>query len=204
MSNQITKHRKSIFREELDQDTETPSGLFPSEQVEEFTELTGVASTTSTHAPESASNDDGGTGGMEPERQQTQQGQDVQEESRADPTLTPSTPPRRWYSRLGRVRRPRIKTVSSAPPPSMSTITRLSSIALLIAVLLPGFSYYRGREEAAPNVAEAGVTYTTAAEAAPVLESRAAESSPTDVCKRWAHQSELNLSGKTNEVRKGN
>jgi len=67
----------------------------------------------------------------------------------------------------------------------MSTITRLSSIALLIAVLLPGFRYYHGREEISPNVADAGVIHTTAAEARPVLERR---NSPTNVCKRWAHQ----------------
>ncbi|KAL2172921.1 hypothetical protein VTG60DRAFT_99 [Thermothelomyces hinnuleus] len=46
--------------------------------------------------------------------------------------------------------------------------------------------YYRAREEGtAPAVADAGVIDTPAAEVRPVLERR---NSPTDVCKRWAHQ----------------
>ncbi|KAK4126410.1 hypothetical protein N657DRAFT_679342 [Parathielavia appendiculata] len=192
MSTKISKNRKSVFTE-LGLDTDTPSGHFSNEP--EFTELTGLTSPTSTHAPESANNDnesDDGRGEME--RRQTQQRQDNQDESRTDPT-SPSTSQRPWYARMGslrvsRVRRPRIKTVSSAPPPSMSTITRLSSFALLIAVLLPGFSYYQGREEVTANVAGAGVTHPTAAEAAPVLEPRASsDSNPALVCKRWAHQS---------------
>jgi len=195
MSTKISKHRKSVFRE-LGLDTDAPTGPLPSEQ--EFTELTGVASPISNHTPESANGNDNENenenentsddGRGEMERLQTRQRQDDNDESRADPT-SPSTSQRSWYSRLGRVRRPRIRTVSSAPPPNMSTITRLSSFALLIAVLLPGYSYYNGRHEVAPNFADAGVIHTTAAEAAPVLEVR--DSSPTKVCKRWAHQSEL-------------
>lgn len=51
---------------------------------------------------------------------------------------------RPWYSKLTQVRRPRIKTASSAPPSGMSTLTKLSSIALLLAVLLPALGYFRG------------------------------------------------------------
>ncbi|KAK4035008.1 hypothetical protein C8A01DRAFT_48726 [Parachaetomium inaequale] len=182
MSGKIAKERKSIFRE-LGLDTDQPSGPYSSEH--EFGELTGLASPTSTHAPGPGNDNTSDDGDGEMEGQQTQQGQDDRAEPRSEPA-SPSAAQRPWYARLPRVRRPRIKTVSSAPPPSMSTITRLSSIALLIAVLLPGFSYYNGREEAVPNLADAGVINTKAAEASPVLGPRA--DSPTDVCKRWAHQ----------------
>jgi hypothetical protein len=187
MSGKIAKERRSIFRE-LGLDTDQPSGPYSSEH--DFGELTGLASPTSTHAAEPGNDDASDDGEHEMARRQTEHGQDGRAEPRSEPT-SPSTAQRPWYARLPRVRRPRIKTVSSAPPPSMSTITRLSSIALLIAVLVPGFSYYNGREEAAPNLAGAGVINTKAAEASPVLELRA--DSPTDVCKRWAHQGELSL-----------
>ncbi|KAK4251401.1 hypothetical protein C7999DRAFT_37727 [Corynascus novoguineensis] len=182
MARKITRERKSIFRE-LGLDTDDPTG--PPSNEHKFGEPTGLSS----HPASPHSLDQGNqkaddktenVAGTRP----TQQEHDNPVQSRSEPA-SPSAPQRPWYSRLPRVRRPRIKSVSSAPPPSISTLTRFSSIALLIAVLLPGLSYYRGREETAPTVADAGVIDTTAAEARPVLERR---NSPTDVCKRWAHQ----------------
>ncbi|KAL2130363.1 hypothetical protein VTI74DRAFT_6567 [Chaetomium olivicolor] len=180
MSSKITKGRKSVFRE-LGLDADEPRGPSLSEQA--FNELMGLTSPTSIHAPESGNDNASGDGKSDTERQQQQQGQDDRDQFPQSPT-SPSTSQRPWYSRLSRVRCPRIKTVSSAPPPSLSTITRLSSIALLIAVLLPGFSYYQGGGEPAPTVADAGVIHTKPT--GPVLETRAG--SPTNVCKRWAHQ----------------
>lgn len=181
MSNKIAKERKSIFKE-LGLDTDRSKESTPNEQSGELEEL---ASTASTCAPESAHRnvDDGGQN--ETARRPTRQEGGGRVEPQSEPT-SPEPSQRPWYSRLPRVRRPRIKSVSSAPP-SMSTITRLSSIALLIAILLPGFSYYQSREEAAPTLAEAGVIQTTAAESSPILER---ENTPTEVCKRWAHQGE--------------
>jgi hypothetical protein len=183
MSSKPTKHRKSIFRE-LGLDTDESSAAYSSEH--EFTRLTGLTSATSTHAPELAKDDPNEDSKIEIENQQIYQGRDDQDENQSAPT-SPSASQKPWYSRLTYVRRPRINTASSAPPPSMSTIMRLSSSVLLIAVLLPGFSYYKGCKEIAPNVADASVIYTKAAAAGPVLEPRA--DSPTDICKRWAHQS---------------
>ena len=184
MSNKIAKERKSIFKE-LGLDTNQPKESTPNE---ETSEPKGLASHTSTHTPGSANRnvDDGSQN--ERARRPTRQEEDgrVELEPEATSPLSPQSSQRPWYSRLPRVRRPRIKSVSSAPP-SMSTITRLSSVALLIAILLPGFSYYQSREEAAPTLAEAGVIQTTTAEARPILER---ENTPTEVCKRWAHQGE--------------
>ena len=183
MSSRTTQHRKSIFRE-LGLDTDEPSASYSSDH--EFTRLTGLTSATSSHAPELGKDDPNEDSKSEIEKQQIYQGRDEQDENQSAPMGT-SASQKPWYSRLTYVRRPRINTVSSAPPPSMSTIMRLSSSVLLIAVLLPGFSYYTGCREAAPSVADASVIHTKAAAAGPVLGLRA--DSPTDICKRWAHQS---------------
>ncbi|KAK4100769.1 hypothetical protein N658DRAFT_426893 [Parathielavia hyrcaniae] len=215
MSTKINKPRKSIFTElglDADTDTDSPSGHFrfaTSGGQEDLAELTVLASRTTTHTsePESANHDDNGSDDgrdimNKSERQQMQQKslqkEDEHEKSQADPTA-PSSLQKPWSARLGslkgksstRTRRPRIQTASSAPPPSMSTITRLSSLALFIAVLLPGLGYRRGHgDEATSNVADAGVTHTTAAEAAPVLEPRASSDSDNnflelDLTKSW-------------------
>jgi hypothetical protein len=196
MLRKIPRERKSIFKE-LGLDTDGPCQPYSSEH--KFGELTGLASPASTHAPEGG-RDDTNTADDEEEldesgngRSRAQQGQDARDEmmpqsptSPTSPSASPRTP---WYARLApRVRRPRIKTASSAPPPSLSTMTRLSSIALLIAVLLPGYSYFTARDEVAPAVADAGVIHRRPEAAGPVLETRA--DSPTDVCRRWAQQGE--------------
>lgn len=189
MTSKITKRRTSVFRE-LGLDTNEPTS--PYSAGHEFAQLTGLTPATSSHAPEpanyNASEDNGDNGGEIEGERRAQQRRDHRDGNQSEPT-SPSACQRPWYSRLTSARRPRIKTVSSAPPPSMSAITRISSIALLIAVLLPGLSHFRGHDEVAPVVADAGVIHTKAAEAGPVLEPRA--DSPTKVCKRWAHQSEL-------------
>lgn len=194
MSRKFCKDRKSIFKE-LDLDTDEPSGPYATEQ--EFAELTGLASPTSTQGPEptddNASDGDGRReteAEAEEDRQQTQQADAENEQQQLEPNPQRQPP---WYARLPRVRRPRIRTVSSAPPPSLSTLSRVSTIALLIAVLLPGFSsYYKGRETVSPVVADAGVIRETPRTSGPVLESivERREESPTRVCRRWAHQGE--------------
>ncbi|KAI0111696.1 hypothetical protein F4814DRAFT_423318 [Daldinia grandis] len=85
----------------------------------------------------------------------------------------------KWLSKLAPSRRPMMKTTSSAPPPFIAGLHRLSMIALLIAVVLPTISYNNGRKKVEISGADAGV----------ILKSR--EDSPTDVCTRWAGQSAL-------------
>ncbi|KAL0936203.1 kelch domain-containing protein [Colletotrichum truncatum] len=80
-----------------------------------------------------------------------------------------------WYSKLATgYRRPRVKTASSAPPPTVSSLQRLAMIALMIAVLLPGFNYNGGRQKVG-NGADAGVI-------------RPRQASSVDVCLRWSQQ----------------
>jgi hypothetical protein len=180
MSRKVSKDRKSIFRE-MGLDTDEPHGPYSSER--EFTEITGLASPTSTHVPETGDDKASGDGKAITERQPTEhKEQDDRYEFPQSPS-SQSTLQGPWYSKLPRVRRPRIKTASSAPPPSLSTITKLSTIALLIAVLLPGFSYHQSRGAVSPSVADAGLTV-----AGPVLELKA--DGHTGVCRRWGHQGE--------------
>ena len=83
---------------------------------------------------------------------------------------------RPWYARLSPgQRRPRVKTASSAPPPTVSSLQRLAMIALLIAVVFPAFSYNNGRQTVQINGADAGVIARR-------------DTSPVNVCTRWSHQ----------------
>lgn len=143
----------------------------------EFAKLTGLASADTDRSSEHDSEPPGGSEGR---RRQEPQGADNQNVSPQSQSTLNSKP---WYSKLVAPRRPRIKTSASAPPPTMSTFTKLSSVALFVAVLLPGFSYYNGRENAPANGADAGVINRNVK---PVLDIRADGS--TDVCKRWSQQ----------------
>ncbi|KAM0279431.1 hypothetical protein ACHAQH_004591 [Verticillium albo-atrum] len=100
----------------------------------------------------------------------------------------PSRPERRrsWYTKLAAgYKRPRIKTVATAPPSSVSSLQRFTVIALLIAVVIPAFNYHSGQKQVDVGV-EAGV-----------IQMR--RTSPTEVCTRWAHQGKFsrmwNLTG---------
>ena len=146
----------------------------------EFAELTGIASASTDRSSEHNS-DRSQCSEARPQDLQSPRGINHLDVSPQSPTSTNSKP---WYSKLVNVRRPRIKTAASAPPPTMSTFTRLSSVALLIAVVLPGFSYYNGREKVPLNGADAGVINRHSM--TPVLDTRA--DSATDVCKRWSQQ----------------
>ncbi|KAK4226733.1 hypothetical protein QBC38DRAFT_365818 [Podospora fimiseda] len=183
MSGKIRKDRKSVFKE-LGLDTDQPNGPYASEH--EFGEITGLASPASTFSPNQENASDDGkseTGG----NQNRDQGEQNQNDSARSPA-SPSRSSRPWYSRLTPSRRPKVRAVSSAPPPSVSSFSRVSMIALLIAVVLPAFSFYNGDEKVAlAGVAEAGVISGRMEDSGPFLEPRA--DSPTKVCKRWAHQS---------------
>lgn len=76
-----------------------------------------------------------------------------------------------WYTKL---RRPKIKSVSSAPPPTVASLQRFAMIALIIAVILPAFSYSNGGQKVGSG-ADAGVI-------------RPRQTTSTDVCLRWSQQ----------------
>jgi hypothetical protein len=194
MISKIRKDRKSVFREELELDTD--SSLIFSEK--EFGELTGLAPPRTPRRSEEPSNghesDDSRDGASEHVEYREKQDDS---KSLQSPT-SPSSAQKAWYAKLTPGRRPKIRSASSAPPPGMSAFTRFSTVALLIAVVIPAFSYYNGQEQVSLNGADAGVIRETPKGHGPVLDTRAP--SPTQWCKRWSQQSEyrtLNLGTKT-------
>ncbi|KAK0715127.1 hypothetical protein B0H67DRAFT_553715 [Lasiosphaeris hirsuta] len=185
MIGKIRKDRKSVFKE-IGLDEDDPHLSYLNEK--EFGELTGLALPytirTSTERRQEGNSDDGRS---ETERQVGHgQGQDDTDSLRSPNSPSSQKP---WYSRLTPGRRPKIRTASSAPPPSLAGLTRLTTIALLIAVVLPGFSYYNGREKVSLNGADAGVIHQRPKGFGPVLDSRA--NTQTKVCKRWSQQTAL-------------
>jgi len=186
MIGKIRKDRKSVFKElGLDEDDHDHD---PYSHEKVFGELTGLSSPVDTLGRGSRFSAESDEGHSETDKSidhSRTQG-DTETETTQSPT-SPSASQRPWYSRLTPGRRPKIRTTASAPPPGMSSLTRLSTIALLIAVVLPGFGYYNGREKVSVNGADAGVIQQRPRGFGPVLDTRAP--SPTKVCKRWAQQS---------------
>lgn len=185
MISKIKKDRKSIFKE-LGLDTDEPSPRYTDEN--EFGYITGLSSPasatrTSRRVFQSDSDGDGDDGRSETEKPRADERERESESESRRPPTPHSSSNKPWYTKLAPGRRPRIKTVASAPPSTMSS--RLSTTALLIAVVLPAFSYYNGRQQVSLNGADAGVMRSTGSPI-PVLETRA--DSPTDMCARWAHQ----------------
>ncbi|KAK4450816.1 hypothetical protein QBC34DRAFT_66116 [Podospora aff. communis PSN243] len=189
MISKIRKDRKSVFKE-LGLDTDL--GYTPDEKV--FGEITGLSTPVSASTKHSGRNFEGGneTESDDGKGTTTSSEQQRQEEvtGSTEPT-SPATPTsQKWYSRFSPGRRPKIRTAASAPPPGMAGITRLTTIALLIAVVLPGFGYFNGRsEKVVVSGADAGVIQQRPKGFGPVLDTRAP--SPTKVCKRWAQQTAL-------------
>ncbi|EJT68665.1 hypothetical protein GGTG_13759 [Gaeumannomyces tritici R3-111a-1] len=120
------------------------------------------------------------------------------------PVLTSPTSPttkQSWFSKLPMGRRPRIKAAASAPPPpTVTSLSRVTMIAMLIAVVLPAFSYNNGRQKVGVSGADAGVVNSPRGrrwewwqhqdrDRGSALVPRA--NSPTQVCTRWAHQTAL-------------
>lgn len=90
-------------------------------------------------------------------------------------TLPPK--PKPWYTKLAnRKGRPMIRTAPAAPPAAMSSFQRFTMLAMLIAVVLPAFSWRSGDTTVELNGAGAGAVTRR-------------EDSPTNVCTRWALQS---------------
>lgn len=92
-----------------------------------------------------------------------------------------------WFSKLMKGPRPQIRTASSAPPSSFSTIPRVALLAFLVAVVVPGFRYTSGKDHINISGADAGVIRNSElVDNGSTIEGRA--NSPTDICTRWAHQ----------------
>lgn len=121
----------------------------------------------------------------------------------AIPVPTPLTSPntkQSWFSKLPMGRRPRMKAAASAPPPPTATsYSRVTMIAMLIAVVLPAFSYNNGRQKVEVSGADAGVVDSPRGQEWGWRQHQDGDqgsafvpraNSPTQVCTRWAHQSE--------------
>lgn len=184
MTGNIKKGRRSVFREiGLDDDQSVHS----SER--EFGELTGLAPPRSTRVSvERGTETESDDGRSETDRTAEREQEQNDSESAKSPVSLSSTQ-KPWYSRLTPGKRPKIRTTASAPPPGMGGLTRLSTVALLIAVVIPGFSYYNGRETVALNGVDAGVIQQRPKGFGPVLEPRG--DTQTAICKRWSQQTAL-------------
>ncbi|RYP48246.1 hypothetical protein DL768_005853 [Monosporascus sp. mg162] len=159
MSSKIRKGRRSIFREEgleiIDHGVEPQRRASAGVGEEASRENTGLRS--------------------ESTRPSEQRSAEAQRESKG---IT------RWLSKkLGPGKRPRLVKSATSGPPSAAVLSRVSTIALLIAVVLPSSSYNNGRQTAKISGAEAAVIST------PENALAARQNSPTDVCTRWAGQS---------------
>ncbi|KAK1836544.1 hypothetical protein QBC39DRAFT_407323 [Podospora conica] len=186
MISKIRKDRKSVFREELELDTDSP--LIFNEKV--FGELTGLVPPQTPRRSEERH-----TGNESDDSRDDAASEHVEYRERQDDSkslqspASPSSSQKTWYAKLTPGRRPKIRSASSAPPPGMNVFTRLSTVALLIAVVIPAFSYYNGQGQVVLNGADAGVIRDTPKGPGPVLDTRAP--SPTQWCKRWSQQTAL-------------
>ncbi|KAK1992882.1 hypothetical protein LX36DRAFT_554781, partial [Colletotrichum falcatum] len=198
MASNIKKGRKSVFKElglDADDDDDFGGGCAssatahfqhssrerkePMSMGKEFEQVSGMASRhgdASNYANDGDDDDDDDDDNDgEDRRSGTEQREDPGEPSRRNTSQFAKHP---WYAKLSQgYRRPRIKTASSAPPPTVSSLQRLGMIALLIAVILPAFSYNNGHQKIGSG-ADAGVI-------------RPRDTTPTDVCMRWAQQAAL-------------
>lgn len=175
MGSSIRKGRKSVFREVglVDDWAEDRQNSFDVSDEKEFGEITGIIS----EEPEELEEPD------EPEEPTSPTGTHGDTTGDSD-----SKRKARWLSKLAQVKRPKIKEAASSPPPTMASLHRLTTIALLIAIVLPAVSYNSGRKKVDMSGADAGVIRSVPDI---ILEDRA--NSPVDVCLRWAQQCKYSL-----------
>lgn len=91
-----------------------------------------------------------------------------------------------WYSRLGNMDKPNVKAAANSPPSSFSSISRVALITCLIAMVVPALRSPINGE--AINGADAGIIPKEVVKMRTTLGSR--DTSPTDICTRWSHQSQ--------------
>lgn len=184
MSGNIRKGRRSIFKElGLDDDyadSYTPSAnstppefqhIPYSTQDDErrFGEITGLKSDTRLDDQDDQDEE-------ENERESKEEDAPPKREQLQRHNSSPAKP---WYSKLTNPKgRPRIKSTSGAPPGTISGLQRFTLLAMLIAVVLPTFSWCKGRQVVGMSGADAGTI-------------RKRADSPTEVCTRWAAQTAL-------------
>lgn len=180
MIGNIKKGRKSIFREVglVDVDHGSDDGSHPAQARDasvssevDFGEVTGLS--VESRRQHSGDNDRRSSEMDDDQECDDENVPDARIERRQTMPDNQKVP---WYAKLSPgIRRPRVKAASNGPPPAMVSLQRLTMIAVIIAILVPCFNYHGGRSNVDINGADAGVI-------------RKRETSPTEVCLRWAHQ----------------
>jgi hypothetical protein len=169
----IKSRRQSVFREEGLEDLDT--AIHPSHPAHESHKSDSETSPTQDTKELKASSDT------------TRTSTDTKDSSDMTRASIDSS---RWYSKFYKGSRPTVKGSSTAPPGPLSSLPRVALITFLIAIVVPGFRYSSGNGQAMMGGADAGVIRTgELVDNGSVIEGRA--NSPTDVCRRWAHQSQL-------------
>lgn len=194
MTSKIKKERKSVFREVGLAGEEDGATTVQTKSIDEPTaldekgdpgQLTGPAPL-NTRSAEHRSTADGRACG--PEKAGTQEtGDDSGNESprqtpsgagsHSDASSPPQSPTSKtpWYAKLATGRRPRVRQGSSAPPSPVQGFSAMMTLVLAVAVMAP----LLGRSTQDPaSIVDAGPVMMRA-------------NSPTNVCARWAQQSEL-------------
>ncbi|KAL3427982.1 cell wall anchored protein [Phlyctema vagabunda] len=186
----VKSFRRSIFREELDLDssghsitefntkpretTTTPRELQePAEKV--------VLTTKPTNASIAAS--------VEPRRTAEKITFDeiLKDLDHTNASNLPEKQGNLWFSLMSKNTRPTIRTASSAPPSSFSTMHRVALIAFLIALVVPGL--LPGKDNSNVGTADAGVIpVANLVDNGSLIQSR---QSATDVCTRWTQQTAI-------------
>lgn len=166
MPSNIRKGRRSIFREEgLTEEEIKSQDMSPeTRQEEESGQVEGIGSTSEISSPVEA---------LKPSHTEEEEEEEYSSRGKS-----------RWFSKLAQTRRPTIKSASSAPPPTIAGLHRLSMIVLLITIVLPTISFNNGRKKVEISGADAGVIRSVPNI---ILDNR--DTSPTTVCTRWAGQS---------------
>ncbi|KAI9051121.1 hypothetical protein LZ554_005224 [Drepanopeziza brunnea f. sp. 'monogermtubi'] len=131
---------------------------------------------------------DGDEGGKEQQGVVRGRVQDIKMEGVDDGSASGNGQPW-WYAKIAEGSRLLCKRSATALPGNISSIPRFALIAVLLALVVPGFRYTggEGRDSAAGAGADAGVIRSPEfVDNASTIEGRA--SSPTDICTRWSNQ----------------
>ncbi|CZR35073.1 uncharacterized protein FPRO_00805 [Fusarium proliferatum ET1] len=170
MGGAIKKGRRSVFKEVgLEHDLDYPTSasapsLLSDEQL-------------GTHDNDKHLSDSSDILGSSSNKRQLEQDDDHSQDNndRQRPRQLSLSSPKTWYTILSNPKgRPRIKSTSGVSP-GVSGLQRFTMLALLIAIILPAFSWRNGHSFSDINGANAGV-----------IQKR--EISPTKVCTRWGLQ----------------
>lgn len=191
MFNNIRKDRKSVFKE-VGLAPEDGGAMADSDEKHAMTAEKGLApldtksaetGCTTDHAHMEDKDETSGVADTfaRQESGHIDSGRSPQSEPSSPQSLTSKTP---WYAKITTGRRPKLRSGSSTPPTSFQGLSKVTMVVLALALVIP-FSGRGSRDTV--GLADAG----------PIVK-RA--KSPTDVCARWAMQSESSFIGVPQDI----